>query len=151
VVTVIVYRDGVLASDTASWDGEVVTAFVEKIYRTPDGGLLACAGSVDEIELVRQWGHTGFDPIKKPKLDDEIGVLRVCPDGTVIKYWKRLLPVVCSPCPWAIEGAHEEFLTGLLVAGATAEQAVQAAIERCQWAGGTVQVEHIGLRAVAAE
>lgn len=147
-MTVIAYRDGIMCADTARWDGDVISGYVEKIKVLPDGSLFACAGSVDEIELVTAWAMGGFYDASKPKLEDNFGALMVTPDGKIIKFWKRLIRVPSLRSDWEIEGSHDEFLSGALTSGATAAEAVKAAIERCAWAGGTVQI--VGLNRTTA-
>lgn len=140
-MTVIVYRDGVMAADTGEFQGSLVVGTEEeKILRLPNGSLLACAGRKDDIWQFRDWARDGFDPASRPKDFADFGALVVSKNGGITKYGKSCFAYPCSG-DWAVEGCEEDFLVGLLVMGATAEQAVQHAIQRSAWAAGRVQVE----------
>lgn len=141
-MTVIVYRDGIMAADGATWQGDVIASFnAKKIKRTADGALYACAGCLSDIQAFGNWvaeGRTG----DRPKTTDAFGVIFVEPDGRVLKYI-RDAPSYESPNPWAIEGGAEEFMAALLCAGFTAEQTVHMAIKHTSWAAGEVQIEQL--------
>jgi hypothetical protein len=137
-MTVIVYRDGVMAADTGCFQGSLIVGTdEEKIIRLPQGSLLACAGCKDDIWRFREWATADFQADQRPKDFADFGALLVAKSGEITKYGKS-----CHPYPsageWAVEGAEEDFLVGLLVMGATAEVAVQHAIERSAWAAGRV-------------
>jgi hypothetical protein len=137
-VTVIVYRDGVMAADTGEFMGGLIAGTgCEKVVRLPDGGLLACAGRKSDIWRFRDWAMDGFRPADRPAPFENFGALVVGPDGKITKYDERSYPYPLE-AEWAMEGCEEEFLTGLLVMGATATQAVTIAIERCAYAAGKV-------------
>ena len=53
-MTIIAYRDGVMAADTATWQGGVMIGDrSKKIMRTPEGFLIACAGELSVISEFR--------------------------------------------------------------------------------------------------
>ncbi len=140
-MTVIVYRDGVMAADTGCFSGSVIVGTdEEKIIRLKDGSLLACAGSKDDIWQFRDWAEIGFDPAKRPKDFDDFGALHVTKDRKITKYSKSCHAYPApTGCDWAIEGAGDDFLTALVLAGLSAQHAVQTAIESYAWAAGRVQ------------
>ena len=60
-MTIIAYRDGVMAADTATWQGGVMIGDrSKKIMRTPEGFLIACAGELSVISKFRAWAKSGF-------------------------------------------------------------------------------------------
>lgn len=139
-MTVIVYRDGVMAADTAGWCGDVrINTDEVKIHRTATGLLIGCAGSLPEIEAFRKWADGGFHPADKPEPAESFGSLCVSPDGTIIKYAPNFRSYTWKG-DWAVEGAHEEFLCGALAAGATAVQTVELAIKHMAYAAGQITV-----------
>jgi hypothetical protein len=142
-MTVIVYRDGVMAADTGGFMGELLVSTTErKIIRTPAGHLVGCAGSLPDIMRFHEWAMDGFRPGDRPQGLDNFGALTVSPEGVITKY-----NAACHPYPnameWGIEGCAEEFLMGALVSGKSAAEAVELAIRYCVWAGGKVQTERL--------
>lgn len=138
-MTVIVYRNGVMAADTGCFSGSVIVGVAEeKIIRLPDGSLLGCAGSKGDIWQFRAWAMEGFQPDKRPKDFDDFGALHVAQDGAITEYGKSCYPYPAPP-EWGYQGAGEDFVHGLLVAGLSAERAVELAIQHYAWAAGTVQ------------
>lgn len=54
-MTVIVYRDGIMAADTAGWFGDIAAATAQrKVKRLPDGSLTAAAGMVPQTVVPGQ-------------------------------------------------------------------------------------------------
>mgnify|MGYP001595236702 CR=1 FL=1 len=144
-MTVIAVKDGIMAADTASWHSNVDRgARVSKIVHLPDGSLFGAAGWLPVIEQAREWLADGADPEKRPakaEADDLSGCL-MRPDGSL---WSVSFRFDIYPEPAGIDaqGAHNEFLYGAMLAGASAEEAVRLAIRHCTHAGGEVQVERL--------
>ncbi len=137
-MTVIAYRDGVLAADTAGWCGQIMISTAEqKLFRTPSGTLFACAGLVPDRERFAAWAFGGFDLSARPRQTRDFGAITITSDGRIIKYDAKF-----EPYPWvgtyAVEGCEEQFMLGAMAAGASAEEAVRLAIEQTAYAGGSV-------------
>ncbi len=144
-MTVLAYRDGVLAADSGAFMGATRHAFGLKIARAPDGTLYGFSGVYAEGEAYMAWvlaGAQGDLPsirrTKEADTEDAIHILRVRPGraperltGYGIETW--------HDAPYAAIGAAAEFALGALHAGATAVQAVEAAIAHSQWAHGPVR------------
>lgn len=141
-MTVIAYRDGIMAADGASWQGEVIVAFeTRKINRTAGGWLWACSGARDDIDLFREWiEHDRSSPPPKPR-EDDFSAIVVRPDGEVTRFYGGHPYQV--PATFVSAGAHDEFLNAVMIHGGSAEEAVRLAIKHCPWAGGEVQVERL--------
>ncbi len=143
-MTSIAYRDGIMAADSTVWRGQGATIKMitrPKILRLPTG-LFACCGDSQEIEVWREFlGNTISkpDPFEK---DTGFSCLWAKPDGTVLQCWWKLVWVKITS-PFVAIGASENFMYGALHAGASAEQAVQLAIDHTDGAGGKVQVERV--------
>ena len=135
-MTVIVYRDGVLAADTAAWQGDLKIGDDKKAFKLADGTLYACAGSLSEIMQFRQWMDAG-QPNPKPAIKEAFGAIIVNSAGQTFRVIGDSIPYLLDR-PWLTEGSHDEFLNGLLVMGADAETAVTLAIRHCGFAGGVL-------------
>lgn len=145
-MTVIVYRDGVMAADSAVWIGGIIVGNTKKIWRLSDGSLYAASGARPDVMACCRWLATGGMPHEKPAAVDDkefFGALLVSSNGVIGKIDRRFELYDASCAKWAVEGAHSEFLLGALMQGATAEEAVSLAIQYGDSAGGEVQVERL--------
>lgn len=143
-MTVIVYRDGVLAADTATFMGQTVHHFGEKIRNYGPDWVVA-AGEYAAIEAFHSWFAAGWPDHDKPEVGDEegsFGALVLHSDGVVSHFDYKLRRTERSG--WAVEGAHCDYVLALLHRGATAREAVEMAIQHCAYAGGDVQVVTAG-------
>ena len=146
-MTVIVYRDGVMAADTAGWDydGHVIKSNRKKIVRLRGmihaGSLFAACGELENAEALIEKLNGG--DIGDYTIDDNgFCAIEVLPHGTILRYLKKMRPVAFEQ-PFIAIGANESFLYGALYAGASAEDAVRLAIRHTDSAGGDVQVERL--------
>ncbi len=138
-MTVIVYKDGVMAADTGCFqESTIISTRETKIKRAPDGTLFACAGGVDDIERFAVWAMEGFNPSDRPSKTENFGALTVTPTGEIVQYGPSFYAYRPSG-DWAVEGCESAFLTAALLCGKTAAEAVQLAINHTVWAAGTVQ------------
>ena len=140
-MTVIAYKDGLMAADTQSWHIGIRHAEAVKIVRLPDGSLFGAAGWQPEIERAQNWLANGADPTIRPAKAEEAdleGIL-LKPDGSV---WTvaHTFDVYRTNATTDAVGSQKEFLYGAMAAGASAEEAVRLAIKCCGNAGGDVQV-----------
>lgn len=146
-MTVIAFRDGVLAADTATTFGcGMVRHDIPKIYEFK--GRLAGAGgdAVDCAAFIR-WFQSEFssEPRCYPKPtedDDSFEGLIVRPDGLLLIFTRGgWYPA--RPRYFAI-GSGAQFAMGAMFQGATAEQAVRAGIELDHNSGGDVTILKVG-------
>lgn len=144
-MTVVVYRDGVMAADTAGWCGSVMTAEDQIKVRRSGDVLIGCSGLCPQIELFHEWFSLGANVNSKPFCNDEegsFGALVVLADASLWRYDYQLRRYPAGGS-WGVEGAHEEFCYALLIAGKSAVEVVGLAIKYCAWAGGRVlALEH---------
>ena len=142
-MTVIAYRDGIMAADTGTWSGNLIThCLAEKIYRTRTGALLACAGRVSKIIAVRQWIDGGDRPAPDEK--DNFGALLVHREMKLVERISWDMLIYPDEGPFQVEGSHDEFLFGALAAGASAEEAVALALRFTGYAAGEVRTVRLG-------
>lgn len=133
-MTTVVFRDGILAFDSAAFQGDWRSATpVHKGVRLLDGTLLAVAGSLSTLEPWRKWYNGGCKGDRPSDKDSTIihvrknGVLHVYEDnGTFTVHKRRPFYVIGSGMP----PAH-----GALLAGATAIEAVRIACHIDPWSG----------------
>ena len=142
-MTVIAYRDGVMAADRMVWQGDLrIANGATKINRLPDGSLVGCCGSRPVIAEVMAWLNGGEKPARELK-DGDFGALIVRPCGRVERLEDEMLIYPACPADFYTMGSHGELLFGAMAAGASAPEAVRIAIRFGQYAGGDVQVERL--------
>ena len=151
-MTVIAYRDGVMAADSGSWDQcDVQHSWTRKIARGPDGTLYGVAGNAPEGMAFLAWVDNGCKgDWPEPRITDPaLGncsfiVLRCRPDCD---------PDMITGCgvetffgaPYMAVGAAREAALGALHAGASAASAVLASVEHSAHARGPVRtISHEG-------
>ena len=144
-MTVIAYRDGIMAADGGTWSDSILCATdTRKIVRL-DGRLVACCGQRPDIEAFVIWLRSGAPSRDKPLLnaakDGDFGAIVADADGVWLA--DHSLRLYRAAGDYHVEGAHDGFLRGALAAGATAEQAVRLAVRHCAYAAGNVQVESL--------
>lgn len=132
-MTVIAYRDGVMAADTGAWLGDAVVRGFRKVARGPDGTLYGGCGSMARVCEFLTWvdgGCLGEMPLpqKEEAGRSDFSVLIVRPDG--------LVEVLChegraifGAMPYMAIGSCAEVCLGAMFAGGDAETAVAAALE----------------------
>lgn len=139
-MTVIVYKDGVLAADKQGYLGEM-KIIKTKIWRV-DHKLIGGAGSSDVIAEVVAWIKAGCNPEKYPKMQRESNecspVLVVQPDGTAQIYERTPYPVVYDKDQPVCLGSGREFARMALHLGKTPVEAVRLTSELCASCGGGV-------------
>ncbi len=137
-MTTIAYRDGILASDSlGTANGLRDSILCTKIFRIGPC-LVAGAGSAAKILKFVDWVKNGLDPETLPFTheDDANGML-VTPAGKIIMWSEQ--------GPWPVEspfyalGSGYQIAMGAMEMGATAAEAVEAAIKWDTGSGGPVR------------
>jgi hypothetical protein len=87
-MTVIAYKDGVMASDSGLfWDDNYCIGTVQKLYRLDNGAIYGGAGESDDRLLRAVLGEFGPDcPVEKlqhPDLNADYQVLLAMPDASL--------------------------------------------------------------------
>jgi|GEM_PF-2094566 len=83
-MTVIAYKDGVMAADSRAYSGGTGAIGRKwKVRRAPDGTLIGCSSNQPGVsEAAMAWYIDGADPEKAPKLNEpSFSLLAVRPDG----------------------------------------------------------------------
>lgn len=144
-MTSIVYRDGILAADSASFCNGLITDFErEKITRVP-GGIFAAAGDLSAIRLFKEWLEGGALRENRPHLaSDSLGAIVCWDDGRVEIFEEELAPFSMGSHGWAVQGSSHDFLVGCMVCGKSAVEAVQLAIRYHYHSAGVVKWARVG-------
>jgi ATP-dependent HslUV protease subunit HslV len=136
-LTIIAYRDGILAADTSTMiDGNVHLGRTKIARRATDGALIGSCGLSGFGDAFRRWA-----------LDGEIGAApEVAKDsGGIIISAKGVVRIFDDACgcfelvpPYFAYGSGAPIALGAMFAGASAEEAVRAAIQHDRNCGGRV-------------
>jgi ATP-dependent protease HslVU (ClpYQ) peptidase subunit len=137
-VTTIAYRDGVLAADSLVTEGNRRVGMVTKVF-AKNGVVAACAGCLAHMHAFRDWFLNGMsgDPPSLLNGDSESDAIIIY-RGRVVT-WSKLGWDMMRSDFYAI-GSGAGPALGAMAAGATAEQAVVAAITLDVWSGGDITV-----------
>lgn len=138
-MTVIAYRDGIMASDSCWNDNGLIVTLSTKIVRLKSQALLGEAGDCDTREM-QQLLDNATDPSGLPSRKDllEVGIdyqaILVLPDGSVwdvcVDMDKKDAGVFRINRDYYAVGSGKRTALGAMWRGATADQAVHAA---CEW------------------
>lgn len=133
-MSTVVYRDGVMASDTRAWAGSSTPIGRKmKIRRLEDGTLVGVVTAIPGMgEAISQWIEAGAAPDEIPAIagkDHDFAALVVRPDGQAMFYYDSPYPSGPLVAPYLAIGSGSHYALGAMAAGLNAVQAVQIAIE----------------------
>lgn len=139
-MTVIAYRDGVMAADTSCADSVSKVSWAQKVLRGPDGALYGFAGRVSLCCEIARWVRGEREGERPPlKVDDGTAqVMVVRPDGS-LSVWVEDGTEDYDGAEYMAIGSGAGVALGAMHAGATAEGAVRAAIEHAPHCGGSIR------------
>lgn len=133
-MTTIVYRDGVLAADTRMIAGTAIIGSIAKIVRRDDGALCGGAGHASVVQAFQRWFLDGEEG--DPPVEDETKMFVISPKGNVEMF--EVDGTIEWRAPYFAMGSGKEFALGAMYAGASAEEAVKAAMKFDPYSGGKV-------------
>ncbi len=140
-MTTIVYRDGILAADSAINSAETAVGTIKKIVPVGDIGFFAFAGAQGRFNMeisdwLSKWPETGEAPecVKK----GEVCGLFAMKSGLLLQIDGGGKPYEME-APFFAEGSGKFIALGALAMGATAESAVDIAIRYDNSSGGPTQ------------
>ena len=140
MITVIAYRDGVLAADqlVASEQYDLVTGLAAKIFRSEDGkALYGFSGKLSDGGRFKRWI---LDIDTTPPTFEDFAAILISPDGKVSLASGKHPCFVEVAAPYFAIGSGRELALGAMWKGATAPEAVTCAIELNIACGGPVDV-----------
>lgn len=139
-MTVIAYRNGIMASDSRLTNGDqIVPGGYSKIRRLEDGTLIGGCGDVVAIEALFEWA-VGDRKVKPPKVCRDADMIMVSPDGTITQMEGRYPYSVRDTGGYYAQGSGGDVALGAMHHGASAVDAVKAAIAHNAACGGEVQM-----------
>lgn len=145
-MTIICYRDGVMAADSLISSMEIRRGRVRKIVRTETGWLCGASGYCGEVVRFLEWSRTAIGAAEaKFSIDVEDGdfaAVAVSPAGEV-EHFDHKGHRFYVEAPFYAIGAGREIAIGAMAHGASAEQAAQYAIDWAVSCGGPVHVERL--------
>jgi hypothetical protein len=128
-MTTVVYRDGVMAGDTAVFDRGVYCGQVTKIFKSPAGSLAAVAGCLGDSVAMKEWVEERHALGAPPEFgDDDSEGLLVEPDGSVFWIGPKQKRIKVDG-PFHAIGSGFRIAIGALHAGADAVRAVEIAAD----------------------
>jgi hypothetical protein len=142
-MTTIVYRDGVLAGDTQSSEGYYKSAKMRKVFKVSNH-LVGFCGDAAAIPPLKKWVRNGFSPeeeMKKIAQHLSYSMLVIPQNGKVFYKYSDSINVFREEFPkthFKSEGSGSDVAIGALIMGATAVEAVKAAIQVDLYSGGNV-------------
>ena len=144
-MTAIAYRDGIMAADTAVYNGHGARVGHQHKIIVVEGYLVASCGPAAVQHIISRWiaggcvGSPDFGSIKT----EDIGAIVVRPDGVVLRFSEDADPITGLIAPFHAVGSASGLMMGAMAHGATAEKAVLIACDLDAYAGGPVQVERL--------
>ena len=136
-MTTIVYRDGVLASDSlCQCSGYKQPGPVTKLWRIK-GRLVAGTGELNRIERFRRWVNAGMRGDAPDMADGSRGII-IEADGRAREF-EGVGELLTAIAPFYAWGSGMGPALGALYMGATAERAVEVAMLVDINSGGPVQ------------
>ncbi len=126
-MTTIVYRDGVMAGDTAATDRGCYCGEVAKVFRNDRGTLFGFAGCLADLARALPWFNEGADGDPPSFREDSEGLL-VFADGRAEWLGCNGKRVFVTGRFFAL-GSGFKVAMGALAAGASAERAVEIACD----------------------
>lgn len=136
-MTIIAYKDGVLAADTQLEANRVRSLGAKKIIKTKDGWLAGGNGQYSCINAFLTWadGERDTDELTGFDWENFQGVM-ISPEGKIYCYDDEF-PYEHHGVFYA-SGIGSEIATGAFAMGATAKEAVKAAIDYHTGCGGKI-------------
>lgn len=150
-MTTIAYRDGILAADTlACSESGLRSSSMVKIMRVR-GGLAGTVGKCSQAQAIVRWLEDGR-AADRPKFADGSDDYTVVwlPDEGEATLIENGGEEPLGDAPYHAFGSGREIALGAMYMGATAKEAVEAAIAISVWSGGDVTVLKLKTEALPA-
>ena len=135
-----------MAADSALLQGNTVTIGQTKIVKRPsDGAIIASTGSAAYGAAFRDWALAGEDRERQPKRPNEDSRAFIFLDGIVHTFETDNGPAFEHRPSYFAVGSGMDFAIGAMWMGASAEEALKAAIEHDAYTRGPILVLREGL------
>lgn len=141
-MTVVAYKNGVLAADTLVSDDTLVYGHTIKIKRVRHGWLVGGCGNIATLQQFLQKWSAGVAIPAFDTDDDSFSGVALNPRGYFLTYEKE--GVIKLDLDIFAIGSGGQVALGAMHAGATAEEAVKVAIKLIGNCGGNVTTLKLG-------
>ena len=141
-MTTIVYRSGVLASDSMCSDEEYgIKVHSQKLWKVEDCLVGTAKGSYAGLVFI-EWfkGNLADDCMWDLDVGDDFEAIVIHPDKSVITYNRYLVPENHGKPKFFAIGSGSKCAYIALEMGASAERAVKESIKYDLWSGGEIQI-----------
>lgn len=141
-MTTIAYRDGVMASDSQLTRGHSHRdGSSQKVFRLGSGLLVGIAGRWPEAQRFVDWLRQGAEGWPSP-MGGEQGAeaIVIMPDDLVLMVTGHGMERFRAP--YVTLGTGSDYASGAMAHGASAEEAVRAALAHESFSSGPLQVVH---------
>ncbi|WP_420961081.1 hypothetical protein [Brucella sp. IR073] len=142
-MTTIAYRDGIMAADSGCWAGDASHGWAEKIAKGPDGVLYGTSGRAAKCFSFLDWvrgGYQGARPEPAATSDAESDfIVLMATAGRGVRVLTAFGEEHYPEAPYFAIGGGSVAAFGALYAGASAQVAIEAAIEHGTSAFGRVR------------
>ena len=142
-MTTMVYRDGILASDTSIHQGGCFLGETEEKIFEHNGSLFGVTGALKGIVVLKKWlaAERSMEEVSNFK-DENFEIIEIDPEGHVFFMHDDFLPAPINAEFHAL-GSGYKIAVGALDVGATAVGAVETCIKRdCYTAGKVISLKH---------
>jgi hypothetical protein len=140
LMTVVAYRNGILASDTLISYETLKVGHIKKIIKTKDGCLAGACGDCEYLAKFLEWADTDRQNSPPKYVKDADGIL-VLPNGEIRYYIGTSYSIIIND--YFALGCGAAPALGAFFMKATAEEAVRAAIEHNTACAGDVIIEKL--------
>lgn len=141
-MTIIVYKDGILAADSLISDGNLGWGNIKKIAKTKSGYLAGSAGHQSKVIDFLVWAKKeDFSTLPPTKHCDNESII-ITPKGE-IWFYENSHNFVKMKNNFIALGDGAAIAMGAVFMGANAQEAVKAAIAYCITCGGDVRYEKL--------
>jgi hypothetical protein len=141
-MTIIAYRDGVMAGDTQHNANNQLVGYEEKVIKNHLGALWGASGDNSQSKACEDWflKVTSIVDLRSPPPFSKGQGLLVFPDGNVFSVYDGLSTrtLEFKHFGFTAIGSGADFAMGAMAMGATAEQAVKVAIDFNLNCGGEI-------------
>lgn len=137
-MTTIAYKDGVIAGDSQSTGGGnlIISLATPKCF-SKDGNLLGVCGLFGDNLKIIKWFHGGMEG-DVPEINEDSEAIIVTANGDLFGFWENQTMTKLGGLDFYAIGSGSPIAFGALHMGATAIQAVEAAIAHDVYSGGEI-------------
>ena len=137
-MTIICFKDGVLAADSSVTEDGMAYGLMRKIIRSPKGILAGAAGDASAISPFLRWVSLGMKARGKPKIEGDLDGMVIYQNGEISFFESNLVPFKVSS-PFHAVGSGQQMGIGAMAADKSAVEAVEIVCQRIVTCRGPIQ------------